>query len=435
MFNSWYYINELAKQLNSQLSGCILQTPFTYKKNELYIPFSGNHRFACLHLVIKPPVPYFMPEENIPKQRQVVKILTKASGCVIESVKIHKSDRQILFSFNHEQGFMLVQAYGNNGNIFLLDGNFQLIDSYKSRRNIEIPEQEDFVDQAAMSMGFNWENYLALHKDKKLFQFLKILPLKLFSVNLRREICFRAGIDENELVYNLTPVKRDEIKAILENMIEKLENPGYYFYDSEPPVLSLLEMKHLSEKQQVVDDFFNLLRLFVSRSFREINFYGRKKELTAQVRKYFEYVEKRLTKSQKSLQKMPESESYRKKGEVLLANIHHVKKGTKSANLPSFSDPGKIISIPLDPKLTPSRNADLLFKKAYKTKKSRAELLGQIENYSQKKELVKQLISALDKAADMADLDKIEEQLPGQILRQASNEEDTIRRPYKKFIY
>ncbi len=435
MFNSWYYINELAKQLNTQLSGCILQPPFTYKKNELYIPFSGNHRFACLHLVIKPPVPYFMPEENVPKQRQVVKILNKAGGCVIDSVKIHKNDRQILFTFNHGQGFMLVQAYGNNGNVFLLDGNFLLIDSYKSRRNIEIPEQDNFVDQAAISMDFNWENYLALHKDKKMFQFLKILPLKLFSANLRKEICFRAGIDEKELVYNLNSEKTDELKSVLKNLIGKLTNPGYYFYNSEPPVLSLLEMKHLPEKPRIVDDFFDLVRIYVSRSFREINFYDRKKELTTKIRKYFEYVEKRLAKSQKSLQEMPASDSYRQKGELLLANVHQVKKGAKSVNLPSFTDPEQLISISLDPKLSPSQNADQLFKKAYKTKKSREELTAQIENYSHERELVKRLIGTLDKAADMGDLDEIEEQLPGQILHQAGNEEDNVRRPYKKFIY
>ena len=67
------------------------------------------------------------------------------------------------------------------------------------------------------------------------------------------------------------------------------------------------------------------------------------------------------------LLKAENSESLRLYGELLTANIHQVRPGDKSASVINYYD-GSTVNIPLDPRLSPSKNAQQYFKKYGKAK-------------------------------------------------------------------
>lgn len=54
-------------------------------------------------------------------------------------------------------------------------------------------------------------------------------------------------------------------------------------------------------------------------------------------------------------------------GELLTANIHQVRPGDKSTSVINYYD-GSTVTIPLDPRLSPSKNAQQYFKKYGKAK-------------------------------------------------------------------
>ncbi len=63
-----------------------------------------------------------------------------------------------------------------------------------------------------------------------------------------------------------------------------------------------------------------------------------------------------------------DSATYRKYGEIILANLGRMKKGSFTARLPDIhSTSGEKIRIPLEPKLSPQANADVYFAKARKS--------------------------------------------------------------------
>lgn len=76
------------------------------------------------------------------------------------------------------------------------------------------------------------------------------------------------------------------------------------------------------------------------------------------------------------------SEKYRLYGELLTANIHLVKPGLKSVQLTNYYD-GKTITIPLDEKLSASKNAQRYFKKYSKAKTAIHEKQAQLEDNEQ----------------------------------------------------
>jgi len=431
MYNSWYYVKEFAKNLNREISGAVFQTPFTYKKNELYIPFFGDSEYQCFHLVIKAPVPYMMLENNIPRQKKVVKLFKKINGCVIEKVLFHRDDRQILIVMNDM--FLMINGYGINGNIFLLDSDFELLESFKNRKNVLIPDLDDFVENEPMIKETNWIENFRDNSDKSLFALLKLLPYKFFSENLRNEICFRMGIEPRELVYNLDDFQKSELIRIISQLLYDIQNPGYYFYNMESPVMSFTKMDHLETEGVELNNFFELQRSFISNSFRDFNFTNRKKSLMGKIRKYFEYIERKLTKSRKALVDLPDSAVYREYGELILINVSQIRRGQKELITTSMSGYG--YSIPLDPKIPAAKNADHYFKKASKAEKSKVELGSTIESLAVEKDKIQKLIFDLEEIETINHLREIEQEIPAEIIQQTLRGESNVRVPYKKYIF
>lgn len=80
---------------------------------------------------------------------------------------------------------------------------------------------------------------------------------------------------------------------------------------------------------------------------------------------------KKLAKLKKDLEEADDADQYRIWGELLFASLHAVSKGDKEARLVNYYDEDQgEITIPLDPLLTPSDNAQRYFKKYNKYKNS-----------------------------------------------------------------
>ena len=77
----------------------------------------------------------------------------------------------------------------------------------------------------------------------------------------------------------------------------------------------------------------------------------------------------------KDLEQAEKAEDFRIQGELLLANLHTMKRGQKQVELQNYYSPElETISIPLDPQLTPSQNAQTYFKKYSKAKRGHSQI-------------------------------------------------------------
>jgi predicted ribosome quality control (RQC) complex YloA/Tae2 family protein len=68
------------------------------------------------------------------------------------------------------------------------------------------------------------------------------------------------------------------------------------------------------------------------------------------------------------------SETYRQKGDLILANLRKLKKGTETVELPGYDGIGILLT--LDPKRTPKENAEAYFRK-YKKAKASLPIIGE----------------------------------------------------------
>ena len=90
-------------------------------------------------------------------------------------------------------------------------------------------------------------------------------------------------------------------------------------------------------------------------------------------------VKKRLTAINAKEKDASDAEDNRIKGELIISNIYRIKRGEESCSLENYYDGGAITDIKLDPRLSPSENAQAYYKKYNKKKRTIEAILPQKE--------------------------------------------------------
>ena len=123
---------------------------------------------------------------------------------------------------------------------------------------------------------------------------------------------------------------------------------------------------------------------------------------------------KKLTKLEQDLNEAEDAERYRIWGELLLSSLHTIHKGDASVELVNYYDEeGRTETIPLDPLLTPSENAQRYFKRYNKFKNSLAVIDEQKRLAQGEITYLEGLLQQLHDAS-LSDIDEIREELTQQ---------------------
>ncbi|WP_410768166.1 NFACT family protein [Fontibacillus sp. BL9] len=120
---------------------------------------------------------------------------------------------------------------------------------------------------------------------------------------------------------------------------------------------------------------------------------------------------KKMSNLENDLAEAEDAERYRIWGELLLPALHTISKGDRSAELVNYyHEDQKTKTIPLDPLLTPSENAQRYFKKYNKFKNSLAVIDEQMKKTKEEISYLEGLLQQLSYAT-LSDVDEIREEL------------------------
>lgn len=110
------------------------------------------------------------------------------------------------------------------------------------------------------------------------------------------------------------------------------------------------------------------------------------------------------------LLKAENSEDLRLYGELLTANIHLIQPSMKSVEVTNYYD-GSTLTIPLDVKLSPSKNAQHYFKKYGKSKTAIKEKQIQLDENEAEIKYLESVLSFLENTDDVAEIESIRAEL------------------------
>ena len=141
-------------------------------------------------------------------------------------------------------------------------------------------------------------------------------------------------------------------------------------------------------------------------------FADKKRKLVSAVNSAEKKVEKRLALSLEKLSECDKAEGIKLKGELITANIYAVERGMRSFEAVNYYDEncGKI-SIELDPRLTPSQNAQKYFKRYQKLKRTAQTVMAQKAESEERLAYLKTIAQNLELAEDLNDLTETEAEL------------------------
>ncbi len=144
----------------------------------------------------------------------------------------------------------------------------------------------------------------------------------------------------------------------------------------------------------------------------EKGFADKKRRLEGGVRTLIKKASKRLQDTAEKLREAEKAEENRIKGELLTANLYQMERGMRFIELINWYDEeGKSIKIPLDPLLSPAKNAQKYFKTYNKQKRAKEVLLPMQQ--ADEKELAygESIAAAIALAEREEDLKEIETEL------------------------
>ena len=164
-----------------------------------------------------------------------------------------------------------------------------------------------------------------------------------------------------------------------------------------------MEQKHFKSVSETIEYFY---------SHRESS--NRVKQKASDLTRYLHGLLKKLYhKKQNLLEDILQAEqadTFRLYGELLTANLHMLKQGDKKVKLLNYYT-NENIEIPLDPRFSPSKNAQLYYKRYNKAKTAIVEKQSQIENTNRDIEYLESVLGFIDLADQTQTIDDIRDEL------------------------
>ena len=244
-------------------------------------------------------------------------------------------------------------------------------------------------------------------------KFLGISPI------VSKEVCFRANLNENSNICELSNNKLNNLYKEFNNLFNDIRNNNY-----SPCIV-------LNEKIDKVIDFscinlslYNQLKFITKESMSSIlEDYYKTKDIKDRIHQRASDLRKSISiklerlyhKQQKQEQELKEAENadeYKLKGELLTAYIYMVQKGMKDIEVQNFYDPNyENITINLKENLTPSENSQRYFKKYNKLKTAKKEITSQMDISKEEIDYLENILLNIDNCENLAELQDIKDEL------------------------
>lgn len=136
-----------------------------------------------------------------------------------------------------------------------------------------------------------------------------------------------------------------------------------------------------------------------------------KQNIIRDVNSHISKTTKKLDVVLKTLEEEPNLEKYKQYGELINCNMYRMEIGLENIEVENFYDDNKLVKIPLQKNLTPSRNSALYFKKYNKLKNSLLHSKEYKKVYKDEVDYLNSVLFEIEDAQTIFELDEIHEEL------------------------
>ena len=413
-------------------------------KQRLFVSSSGNHSAAYLvgetpENPVKPPVFCMVLRKHLTAAR-------------ITSVSQHESDRiiEIVMETVNELGFnenrkLIIEIMGKHSNVLLINMETgKIIDSIK---HVSID-----VNRARQILPGKLYEYPPAQEKRPPAEVDEAYMESLVNGQLQPERSILAGIQGISPVLAQTianaagaaDVSSASAYDFLGRLLSSIDNGTftpvvYVDEDGKPADFHITALSVYED-----DPRYRALRFETLSEAACYFFVNRESSNTVKQKSndLLRVVNGALDKARLKMQRLGEdlykaenSDKYRLYGELLTANLHLAKQGMKEVKVISYYD-GSEVTIPLDPKFTPAKNAQNYYKRYGKAKTAIKEKKLQIEETSADIEYLESVVSFIERAGTIEEVDLLRRELTeAGYIRYRKPPKNAARKKYKPQPY
>jgi predicted ribosome quality control (RQC) complex YloA/Tae2 family protein len=338
--------------------------------------------------------------------------------------------------------YLIIELMGKHSNIIFCDDKNMIIDSIKhissmvsSVREV-LPGREYFIPKTQ-----DKAELLECSKDDiKGVVIAKSMPVfkavyggfSGISPCIAHEICYRAKVDSDKAVSELTKSELEDVSKELFKLAEDIKNrhfcPNVVFENKQPVEYAVTQLGSYSEDAtRKFDTVSELLEYYYAEKNAITRIRQRSVDLRRIVQTALERNVKKYDLQLKQLEDTEKREKYRIYGELLNAYGYGVEPGAKSMEALNYYN-NEMVTIPLDPMLSTGENAKKYFDKYQKLKRTYEALTTLTEETKQEIDHLSSIATSLDIALKEEDLVQIKEELieSGYIRRKSGAKRERI---------
>lgn len=338
--------------------------------------------------------------------------------------------------------FLIFELMGKHSNIIFVNGDGIVIDSIKrvsaavsSVREV-LPGREYFIPQTQQKADILDTDSIDLDNLAQAQPLFKAIYGGFTGISpvLAQELCFRADVDSDRPLETLDATQCCKITAILKDFSKQI-NSGEFepcmVYEGKKPkefaAINLTMYNHEGAQIVEVDSVSALLEQFYREKNVVVHIRQRSADLRHIVSLALERNSKKLDLQLKQLKDTENREKYRLYGELLTAYAYQIKTGQKEVTVDNYYT-NEQTSIPMDPQLTPSENAQKYYEKYNKQKRTYEALTGLIEEVKADVEHLQSIQASLDIALAEEDLIQIRQELAesGYVRKKSGNKKEKV---------
>ncbi len=449
-------IANVVKEMNDTIIGCRIYKIAQPESDELLLTIKGSCGQKRLFISASASLPLiYFTENNKPSP------MTAPGFCMllrkhlqngrIVSVTQPGLERIIHMDIEHldEMGDLcrkrlIIEIMGKHSNIIFCHENGTIIDSIKhvsglvsSVREV-LPGKQYFVadtQDKADALNTTYEEFaqLVLAKPAAVFKaiygsYTGISPI------MAQEICFRAGVDGDTPCASLSDKQGKELYDTFAGVMTMIKNgefaPHIAYTGKHPVEFAAIPLTMYSKGDDHIVAYESM-SLLLEQYYAEKNTLTRIRQKSADLRKIVQTaLERNVKKYDLQLRQMKDTEkrdTYRIYGELLNTYGYGIEPQAKSMEALNYYT-NEMVTIPLDPDLTPQENAKKYFDKYNKLKRTYEALAELTEQVKAEIEHLESISTALDIALQEEDLVQIKEELTesGYIRRKGGSKKEKV---------
>ncbi len=448
-------IASLVKELNDTIQNGRISKIAQPEKDELLLTIKCAKSQVRLVLSASASLPLvYLTDQNKPSPMTAPNfcmLLRKhiANGKITRIFQPHM-ERIIHFEIEHLDDLgdlchkqLIVEIMGKHSNIIFCDENGKIIDSIKhisaqvsSVREV-LPGREYFITETQHKynpLEASQASFLATACEKP-FPAAKAIYSTFtgLSPTIASEICFRASVDGERPIAALSEEERlhlyHHFAWMMEDVAEGKFTPNIIRRQKEPIEFSALELKQYGDYEA---DAYPSISAVLETFFAARSSYTRIRQKSADLRKIVSTVLDRSRKKydlqQKQLKDTEKRDKYKVYGELIHTYGYGLTEGAKKLEALDYYT-NKMISIPLDPQLSPQENAKKYFDRYGKLKRTYEALTELIEETKEEILHLESISTSLDIAVSEDDLGQIKEELArfGYIKKKHTAKKEKVR--------